>query len=54
MCTFRISTGVCRPRIHDAVGVDCTPGAVGFAKLCYFPTEARLGLDNDNLIVTSR
>jgi hypothetical protein len=37
---------------------DCSAGAIAAsgatpAKNCYFPTDARLGIDNDNIIITS-
>jgi acyl-coenzyme A thioesterase PaaI-like protein len=42
---------------HDAI-FDCRPSAIAAsgadpAKHCYFPTSARLGLDNDNVTITS-
>ncbi|HUQ90165.1 MAG TPA: S-layer homology domain-containing protein, partial [Bryobacteraceae bacterium] len=34
--------------------IDCNNTAVGdTARVCYFPSSARLGLDNDNIVITS-
>jgi len=34
--------------------IDCSASAIGDStRVCYFPTSARLGLDNDNIIIVS-
>jgi hypothetical protein len=39
---------------QGAPTIDCRTTAIGTTgTVCYFPTSARLGLDNDNIIVTS-
>jgi hypothetical protein len=46
------------PAPTGAVGIDCrntavTTGAGATTNVCYFPTSARLGIDNDNLYIVS-
>ena len=36
-----------------AVTIDCTSTAIGGQAVCYMPTSARLGIDNDNLVIVS-
>ncbi|MBL8178619.1 MAG: hypothetical protein JNK48_28355 [Bryobacterales bacterium] len=41
------------PTFTGAVTIDCANTAVGGSSVCYMPTSARLGIDNDNLYVVS-
>ncbi len=41
------------PTIQGAVTIDCRNTAVNTQSVCYMPTSARLGIDNDNLYIVS-
>src|SRR5260370_9551603 len=49
-----IDVGATLPATPAAPAIDCSAGAIGDStRVCYFPTSARLGLDNDNIIIVS-